>query len=168
MRNYWCPPPPPSPPPEPPKCYGEPIRGEIINGRVYPYGCVTEETYAADKSKTESELKDLNTAVNSVSSGLSAAKNDISDMSLTLSGKADRSELPEIRIQDSEPVQNNCIWFKPYKAENQTVAAMLSLNPDTSHSDYLSEIDGTDYGVDNTVKSENELTEGTYSFEIKK
>lgn len=48
------------------------------------------------------------------------------------------------------------------------VAVMLNLNPDTSHSDYLSEIDGTDYGVDNTVKSENELTEGTYSFEIKK
>jgi len=128
MRNYYnsC-------------CDGEAVIGRIVYGNKYPFGTVSEETYATDMERLDNTITDINDSlydVNRRTSGLeqiviasdlarhvsdnTAAIGDInadlSGVHATLQNKADRSEVPLIQVLDDEPADRNCIWFKPVTA----------------------------------------------------
>lgn len=125
MRNYYnsC-------------CDGEAVIGRIVYGNKYPFGTVSEETYATDMDRLDNTITGINDSlydVNRRTSGLeqiviagdlarhvsdnAAAIGDInadlSGVHATLQTKADRSEVPLIQVLDAEPADRNCIWFKP-------------------------------------------------------
>lgn len=79
MHNHW------KPVPCRPEC-GDPIVGKIVNGMTYPFGCVKEEDYTADKTVLD---------------------NKISEIEDQLSMKCD------IRIQETEPIENSVLWIRP-------------------------------------------------------
>lgn len=206
MRNYYnsC-------------CDGEAVIGRIVYGNKYPFGTVSEETYATDMDRLDNTITGINDSlydVNRRTSGLeqiviagdlarhvsdnAAAIGDInadlSGVHATLQTKADRSEVPLIQVLDAEPADrnciwfkpvtpdelhseptilvqerepdiNNCVWFKPYSIDPSVLEALLNMNNDPSGSEILSDIDGTDYGVDNATTSED-IPEGVYNFTI--
>lgn len=135
MHNHWNPA--PCPPPSRPED-GDPIVGKIINGKTYPYGCVTTAAYTADKAVLDNKISEIEEQLSTVCN---------------------------VRIQENEPDINNCIWFKPYSIDPTVLEARLNMNNDPSRSEILSRIDGTDYGVDNATTSED-IPEGVYNFTI--
>ena len=65
MHNHWNPT--PCPPPRRPED-GDPIVGKIIDGRTYPYGCVTTAAYTADKAELDNTISEIDTNVSNLSS----------------------------------------------------------------------------------------------------
>ena len=83
MHNHWNPV--SCPPPHRPED-GEPIVGKIIDGKTYPYGCVTTASYNVDKAALDERISDLEDQ---------------------LSTKCN------VRIQETEPIENGVLWIRP-------------------------------------------------------
>lgn len=84
MHNHWNPA--PCPPPRRPEDGGDPIVGKIIDGKTYPYGCVTTAAYTADKAV-------LNDKITEIEDQLSTKFN--------------------VRIQETEPLESGVLWIRP-------------------------------------------------------
>lgn len=104
----------------------------------------------ANRTIVDSELS--NSSVNPVQNKI---------ISEALQNKADISGI--IFISDSEPINRNCIWFKPYE-DSPEYTAFLRTNS-TPNTEITSSIDGTEYGVENATTSQD-ISENEYNFTI--
>lgn len=69
-------------------------------------------------------------------------------------------------IQDTEPEENNCFWFKPYVKEVVTPAFTLILSDDLENAKFFAEIDGDTKAIENAVENESDLTSDKVQIQI--
>lgn len=115
MHNHWKPV--PCPPPHRPEC-GDPIIGKIIDGRMYPNGCVTEEDYLEDKA-----------VLNNTISGIAT---NVSELSSILADKVDKVAGKGLSTEDYTTEEKNKLSGIEAQANKTVVDSELSsssLNP---------------------------------------
>ncbi len=77
-----------------------------------------------------------------------------------------RNNSVAVFIRSSEPPENNCFWIKPLSEEPvEEDTALFILTDDENASDYFVDIDGNEKTIENAVNTDEELTNGKYSFQ---
>ncbi len=82
-----------------------------------------------------------------------------------IGGSGSGSGFAGVFIQESEPAVNDCVWIKT-DTSTQTNEIILECDNNTEAYKYFVEIDGVDKGIENVVDSDDQLTDGTYRFQI--
>lgn len=147
MHNHWNPV--PCPPPRRPED-GDPIVGRIIDGRTYPYGCVTTAAYTADKAELDNTI--ANKVDKEPNKGLSTNDYTSEDKN-KLSGieEGANKTLVDSALSDSSinPVQNRILKYALDGKVNTEQGKGLSSNDFTNEEKTkLSEIES---GANKTI-----------------
>lgn len=129
MRNYWSPippVPPPFPPPGPPGHYGEPIRGEIINGRLFPLGCVSEEDYAADKAAIERRVSEVEEKLKNNQPDTDVDISEIkADIALLKTETSDTNQALAILQRETAEIKSDTVSLQAEAADASRTLAIL-------------------------------------------